>query len=1141
MRAFSGFIAILIASLGSAPALHAQDCQPWIAKVVSAEGPVQVQRSRGPTAQSAGLNDTLCPGDRIRVGALGRAAVQLADEAQTLIRLDEGTTLTFPARKVEKSVLLRLIEGVVHVFSRIPHALSIDTPLASAAIEGTEFALRVAAAEAELWVFAGRVRFSNPQGQLQVASGEGALARPGQAPKRRVVVRPREVVEWALHYPPLIDLRPEAYPEGLRGVLSAYRGNDVPGALAALEQVPAGGRDGRYFLLRAGLLLSVGRIAKAEAALADADLADPKSSGALALRSIIALVRDRKDEALRLAQAGAGLDPHSPLPQAALSYTYQGRFEIEKALEHARRAVDLDPEDALLWARVSELELSSGDLDAALQAAERAEALHPALARTETVLGFAYLTRIEVERAKLAFERAIVGDPADPLPRLGQGLAKIRAGDLEGGTREIETAASLDPNNSLVRSYLGKAYFEEKRAGLAGAELEHAKLLDPRDPTPWFYDALHKQTTNRPVEALHDLERAIALNDNRAVYRSKLLLDQDLAARSAALGRIYRDLAFEQRAVIEGWKSVNTEPADYSGHRLLADIYSTLPRHGIARVSELLQSQLLQPINVTPVQPNLAERDVLILDGQGPSSPAFNEFNPLFLRNRFSLQTSAVVAGDDTVGDEVTHSGLWNRFSYSLGQYHFETDGFRDNNGIKRDIYNLFVQASISPKTSAQIELRHSDTEEEDRAFRFFPEDFNPDRRSAKEIETARFGFHHAFSPNSEAIGSFIFSDVIGKFRDPQEIANPIVDEAGNSIRVAAREARLEEDAYVVEGQHLFRTEHLRLTSGFGYFTTTQREIAVVFSPDKTFTSRDDNDTERGNVYSYSQLLLPYEVDVTLGASADFYETDGETTRQQVNPKVGLTWTPFHGTTFRAAWFRALDPGENTVQTIEPTQVAGFNQFFGSTFEQDFITNFFPGTDAWRYGAGIDQSIGTDLFVGVEYSERDLTVPGIAIRSDEEVRGFDEEWKEYSGRAYVYWAPLPVVALSGAYQFERFERGERLGAGTGFRSVETHRVPLGINMFHPSGLRIGVSASYVDQRGRFVRRMSPNNPLGELGSDEFWVVDAEVGYRLPQRYGLVALGVRNLLDEDFNFQETDPTQPTLERGRTLFASFTLAF
>ena len=138
-------------------------------------------------------------------------------------------------------------------------------------------------------------------------------------------------------------------------------------------------------------------------------------------------------------------------------------------------------------------------------------------------------------------------------------------------------------------------------------EYEQAKLLDPKDPTPWFYDAIQKQTTNRPVEALHDLQHSIELNNNRAVYRSRLLLDQDLAARSAAVGRIYRDLGFEQLALIEGWKSVNTDPSNYSAHRLLADSYSALPRHEIARVSELLQSQLLQPINLTPVQPNLAE------------------------------------------------------------------------------------------------------------------------------------------------------------------------------------------------------------------------------------------------------------------------------------------------------------------------------------------------------------------------------------------------------------------------------------------------------------------------------------------------------------------------------------------------------
>ena len=138
--------------------------------------------------------------------------------------------------------------------------------------------------------------------------------------------------------------------------------------------------------------------------------------------------------------------------------------------------------------------------------------------------------------------------------------------------------------------------FEEKRSELDGREYAIAKELDPNDPTPWFYDAIRKQTENRPVEALHDLQKANELNDNRAVYRSRLMLDSDLAARSAGLARIYTDLGFRQRALAEGYNSVNTDPSNYSAHRFLADSYSALPRHEIARVSELLQSQLLQPL-----------------------------------------------------------------------------------------------------------------------------------------------------------------------------------------------------------------------------------------------------------------------------------------------------------------------------------------------------------------------------------------------------------------------------------------------------------------------------------------------------------------------------------------------------------------
>lgn len=100
-------------------------------------------------------------------------------------------------------------------------------------------------------------------------------------------------------------------------------------------------------------------------------------------------------------------------------------------------------------------------------------------------------------------------------------------------------------------------------------------------------------------------------------------------------------------------------------------------------MSEWLQSQLLQPINITPIRPQLAESNLFILEGAGPGGLAFNEFNPLFARNRFTIQGSGIVGDDNTYGDEVVHSGLWRNLSYSLGQFHYETDGFRKNNNLR--------------------------------------------------------------------------------------------------------------------------------------------------------------------------------------------------------------------------------------------------------------------------------------------------------------------------------------------------------------------------------------------------------------------------------------------------------------------------
>ena len=286
------------------------------------------------------------------------------------------------------------------------------------------------------------------------------------------------------------------------------------------------------------------------------------------------------------------------------------------------------------------------------------------------------------------------------MPRFGLGLATIRDGNLREGRADIESAVLLDPNNSLLRSYLGKAYFEERTTNpleyfrelvenfpnqenrLAAEQYALAKELDPNDPTPWFYDAIRKQSENRPVEALHDLQKSIELNDNRAVFRSRELLDQDRAARGASLGRIYDDLGFQRLGVNEATYSLTLDPANASAHRFLSDIYASEPRHEIARVSEQLQAQLLQDVNINPVQPSLAVTNLNIITTGGPARPGFNEFTRLFESDGAQLNTTGIVGNQETFGNEVVISGLYDRYSISAGQFHYETDGFRDNNGL---------------------------------------------------------------------------------------------------------------------------------------------------------------------------------------------------------------------------------------------------------------------------------------------------------------------------------------------------------------------------------------------------------------------------------------------------------------------------
>ena len=1104
-----------------------ESCGVTVGKFVAIEGAIELEHSDQKIKQSATLESTLCQNDIVYVGQNSRAALSLINEV--VLRLDQNTTMRLAdvAPEPEKRSLVELIVGAFKSFSRPPRTFAVNTPYLNGLIEGTEFAMRVEGDNSITTVYEGKVTTSHNQGKLTLKRGESAFAKAGKAPQPYTMVKPSDAVQWTLHFPPLLAVLggknqhvPQDASPTVKTALELASHSDTPKALKLLEDVPMSERNASYHLYRAALFLDIGRADEARSDITAALLQDPKNGFAYALQAIIEISRNEHQQALASAEQAVTLTP-SAASKIALSYAQQSAFELEKARDTLLTTVSEYPNDPLAWARLGELWLMFGDRGKALEAARKAEELAPGLARSQTVFGFAALAESHEAEAKIAFEQAIRFSSDDPLAHFGLGLAKIKHGDLTEGRRELEAAVALDPNNALLRSYLGKAYYEEKRSPLEGQQFDIAKELDPADPTPYLYSAIDKQTSNRPVEALHDMQKAIDLNDNRAVYRSRQLLDSDLASRSASMARVYSDLGFQELALRQGWKSVNVDPSNFSAHRFLADSYSVLPRHEIARVSELLQSQLLQPINMTPIQPRLGESNLFLISAGGPGALSFNEFNPIFNRDGITVQANSVVGENNTYAGEGVVSGIYKKASFSVGGFHYTSNGYRENAGQKDDIANAFVQYELSPKTSIQAEYRYRDAEIGDLQLRFFPDEYYPGQRTPQEKHTYRFGARHSFSDSSILLGSFTYTNAKFGAYDNAPFVSPGF--------ITALNLKEPQEAFGSELQHLFRSTYVNLTTGVGYFdrnsTSDLTANTILPPPDNIMPfPTQDTDQQHINAYSYSNIKPRKDLTFTVGVSGDFTHEDMANSKdiEQINPKLGVIWSPWQDTTLRAAWFSTLKRSLVNNQTLEPTQVAGFNQFYDD----------FNATKAWRYGTGIDQKLTKNLFAGIEVSKRDLNVPA----TDQFGEAIRVGWQEELARTYLFWTPHPWLAMRLEYQYEQIKRDALLTDGV--QHLETHRVPLGINFFHPTGLGAGLKLTYFNQAGQFE---SIKTGMLSAGHDDFWVVDAMLNYRLPKRYGFFSIGATNLFNQNFSYFDIDFNNPSIAPTRMAYARLTLAF
>ncbi len=1107
---------------------------------------------------SARTNQMLLPGDRFRTLTNSRALLRLSDRSQIRV----GPQSEFEILPEPKpGVLHKLWRGVIYFFHREkPGDYHIDSSTASAAVRGTEFVMRVDEdGRTTVTVLDGEVTLGNAVAQTDLRTGQEGVAIPGRAPVATALLSAQlaDRVQWVLYYPGVLHLQELRLNDGeiaaLRDSLAAWSDGDVIAAVNAYPANRAPQSDAER-IYRAGLLLAVGEVEAARVLLEGVGHSTQLDFGE-ALRRLIATVQGR--------EVPTAATPDTATAWLVESYVHQSRSDLTAALAAARESVRRAPDFGFAWARVAELEFSFGRTFRAEEALSKSLALAPRNAQALALRGFLAAARNKPAEAISWFERSLAIDGALGNAWLGRGLCQIRQGRTSAGLEDLQAAATLEPQRALLRSYLGKGYDQARNPALALRELDLAIRLDQQDPTPWLYRALLEHSRYQINPAIADLERSLALNDNRSLYRSRLMLDQDRAVRSSSLATLYQSAGLTEASVREAARAVSDDYASASAHLFLSESFNALRdptrfnlRNETVWFNERLLASLLGPAGSVPLSQNISQQ----------------EYTRLFERDRLGLASATEYRSDGQWRQAASQFGTYGPFSYSLDLDFQHNDGVRPNNELDRIEWYSTLKYQFTPRDSALLIAKYQDYHSGDNFQYYDPAQasrhFTYDEQQAPLLVG---GWNHEWTPgiNTLFLGGRLASDQqfsdravpeLVLFRDP---ANKIVS-AGSESFDLRQQSELE--IYTAELNQIFqRGRHTLVLGGRVQSGSIQTRSSVTNPGSNTnlfnvpaADTRIDEDYFRGSAYAYYTLELPTRLRLTGGLAYDALQmpsnfrappvSPGHESRDQLSPKAALVWNPFDRLTLRGIYSKSLG-GVSLDESfrLEPTQLAGFPQTFRNIISESAVGSV--SAPAYEVmGGGLDLKLPWQLYAGVQYDRllsdvrqtvgafdyNDFTAPIVPGSTRQNL-----DYEEQNVTVYVNKLLGREWSVGGAYRYTWSELPrsfpEISAAQPGARSLdraELHNVNLFLLYNHPSGLFARAEAQLYWQHNAA--------DSADLKDDSFYQVNLWAGWRFPRQRGEISLGILNLNDTDYRLNPLTP-YAELPRDRTFFVRCRLNF
>lgn len=626
----------------------------------------------------AKVSDKVSGGGFVRTQSNSQMGLLFADRTQ--LRLNQNSQLeikTFSEANQWTQTTVKLNAGRAWSQARPQTApagaprdarLVMETPTATMSIRGTDWDVEVGPdGVTTLVVLSGVVNISNPQGSLDVAKGEAAIAMAGKAPERLTLVNPKSRVQWVSTWRP----DPRRWVRGAstkwESTIKLIETGDLVAAIASLRTAAA--KDADAASLLADLLMYQGETDAAIDLLTP--FKDQASQQQVTLLAYALTRADRMSEAIALLDASlmGNASPDLWIAKGELLSLDGDAKGAGKAFEHVRGLGDSGHKAggadaygrallglAIIAAEATDLKRARPLFEEVLRQPSPPGGAEAELAAAESLAG-------DFSSAAVRLAQVLKQDPSNYVALTALGINQLKQGQSQEALESFLKAGLIEPRYARAWLYSGIAFYQVGERVRALDAMRRAAELDSKDPLPHFLQSM--------VEG-DALDFAAAASSARAAQAKMPFLKSlnQLANDQKGSANLGRSLA---QWGLEAWAGYYADQAysPYWGgsHLFLADRYTGK----YSKNSELMKGFLTDPMNFGAsnressliVSPGHYGRVDLVVDRK-----EWLQFEAIATANGMSVQSVPIayfVSGDWATADSRLDASDIDGSNYTIG------------------------------------------------------------------------------------------------------------------------------------------------------------------------------------------------------------------------------------------------------------------------------------------------------------------------------------------------------------------------------------------------------------------------------------------------------------------------------------------